>query len=325
MPSVTIPTVIAGVGAAGQLASGIMGSNATSDAANQQAQIANQASAQEIAAGQQGSQILANYGDTAAGLYGGPGGAIQQAMNIYGGTAAQTRNDQLGLYGNTSSAIAPYMSAGTSALSQLSSLLGIGGNALDPQDTAVRFANTPGYQFAMNQGLTAINNSGAAKGLLNSGSTGKALTEFGQGLAGTTFNNYLSQLAGVAGYGQNAGNTLAQTGVATGSQLGASALGNANGQSNALLSGTSGLVNALGNSASGQANSLLAGAGGSINPTLQAANATGAGIVGANSQLTSGINGALNNSLLAYQLAQQGGGWGSSNTWTPSSSIANFE
>lgn len=56
------------------------------------------------------------------------------------------------------------------------------------------YLNSTGYNFQMDQGQRAITGSAAAKGILNSGSTAKALTQYGQGLAGGAFNNYLGQL-----------------------------------------------------------------------------------------------------------------------------------
>lgn len=65
------------------------------------------------------------------------------------------------------------------------------------------YLNSTGYQFQLGQGTGAITGSAAAKGILNSGATAKALQKYGQGLAATTFNNYLGQLSGVAGLRAN--------------------------------------------------------------------------------------------------------------------------
>ena len=54
--------------------------------------------------------------------------------------------------------------------------------------------STPGYQFAYNQGLEAVNRTAAAKGQLGSGNRLYDLTKFGQGLASQTYNNTVSQL-----------------------------------------------------------------------------------------------------------------------------------
>ena len=54
--------------------------------------------------------------------------------------------------------------------------------------------STPGYQFAYDQGLEAVNRTAAAKGQLGSGNRLYDLTKYGQGLASQTYNNTVSQL-----------------------------------------------------------------------------------------------------------------------------------
>ena len=54
--------------------------------------------------------------------------------------------------------------------------------------------STPGYQFAYNQGLEAVNRTAAAKGQLGSGNRLYDLTKFGQGIASQTYDNTVSQL-----------------------------------------------------------------------------------------------------------------------------------
>ncbi len=55
--------------------------------------------------------------------------------------------------------------------------------------TAEQARQTPGYQFAMDQGQRAVQSSAAARGTLLTGGTLKALTGFGQGLADTTYGD----------------------------------------------------------------------------------------------------------------------------------------
>lgn len=75
------------------------------------------------------------------------------------------------------------------------------------------YLNSTGNQFQLGQGMDAITGSAAAKGILNSGATAKALTNYGQGLASTTFNNYLSHLGSLVGLqGSQVDQGLAATG-----------------------------------------------------------------------------------------------------------------
>lgn len=55
------------------------------------------------------------------------------------------------------------------------------------------YFNSPAYKFQLDQGTQAIQNSASANGLGNSGSTLKNLTEFGQGLASTYYNQAFNQ------------------------------------------------------------------------------------------------------------------------------------
>lgn len=69
-----------------------------------------------------------------------------------------------------------------------------------PNPNAV--AGTPEYQFALQQGQTAVDRSMGARGLSQSGNRLAALTEFGQGLASTQYQNVFQNA--LAGYGANA-------------------------------------------------------------------------------------------------------------------------
>ena len=64
-------------------------------------------------------------------------------------------------------------------------------------------ASTPGYQFAYNQGLEAVNRTAAAKGQLGSGNRLYDLTKFGQGLASQTYNSTVSQLSNLLNRSQS--------------------------------------------------------------------------------------------------------------------------
>ncbi len=69
-----------------------------------------------------------------------------------------------------------------------------------------------GYAPAMRQMSQAVTGQGAAAGLLNSGSTAKALQSRGAEINQGFFNNYMQQLAGLSGLGLQAGGLVANTG-----------------------------------------------------------------------------------------------------------------
>src|SRR5690348_9334433 len=96
-------------------------------------------------------------------------------------------------YDEINAAFKPAFGYTTGAGNLLSSLLGVGGG---PAQTGAlnNFANSGGMQFLMDQGNRMINSNQAARGLLNSGSTLKAIDKYGQGLGSTYLNEYLQNL-----------------------------------------------------------------------------------------------------------------------------------
>lgn len=104
--------------------------------------------------------------------------------------------------------------------SQLGSTLGLAGNAANALnafqsgDTSGfdAFKKAMGFDFAAKQGTDGVMGSAAARGLLRSGSTGKALVNYGQNLADQYGQNYLSNLLNMGQLGVSAGNTLANAG-----------------------------------------------------------------------------------------------------------------
>lgn len=103
------------------------------------------------------------------------------------------------------------------------------------------FKETPGYQFAFDEGQRAIDTSAAARGGLFSGATMKAQQRFGTGLANQEYNNYLNRLTTGATSGQAAAGNQANAGANFGAQA-----GNAIAQGgNAASAGAIGVGNAL--------------------------------------------------------------------------------
>lgn len=97
---------------------------------------------------------------------------------------------------------------------------GAGGNAGDAYQNYLQLA---GYAPAMRQLSQNVTGQGAASGILNSGSTAKALQTRGAELNNQFFNNYMQQLAGLSGLGLQAGQLAANTGQqSTGTSTGGS-------------------------------------------------------------------------------------------------------
>src|SRR5579875_155479 len=158
-------------------------------------------------------------------LFGGIMGsdAATKAAKIQAQAAQQSEQLQESEFQTIESQLSPFMTAGTSAVNNLSDLLGMTGttgNVLGARyplqfnplgmmgpggqtGTPVagrRLLNwlkqTPGYRFTLNQGLESTQNAFAAQGLGSSGAALKGAANYAEGLANTTYNqqlqNYLS-------------------------------------------------------------------------------------------------------------------------------------
>jgi hypothetical protein len=114
------------------------------------------------------------------------------------------------MYDTTRADYAPYREAGTGALAQIQNLLA------DPSS----LAQQGDYQFGLNQGIKARDQSAASNGMLYSGAQQKALTQYGNDYAGTKLNESYNRLAGLAGIGQQATGGTAAAGQNYGNQVG---------------------------------------------------------------------------------------------------------
>ena len=183
---------------------------------------------------------------TAANIYAG-----NQAANAQEAAANQASATQREMYQQTSANLSPYNEQGQAATVQLGGLLGLPGYArVDPTKT---LRNTPGYQFQFQQGNEAVQRNLAARGLLQSGAAGKALTQYGQEFAGGAYQQYIQNLQQAQGIGENA---AAQTGNA-GARAADAISGNQIYAGNARAAGYENLGNSIQGGLSG-----LAGAAG---------------------------------------------------------------
>lgn len=233
--------------------------------------------------------------------------ASQQAAQLQYQAAQQALQLQRDMFNQTTQNLSPWLQAGQSALQKLTPMVLGGGISTLPSTwgmtqftpTMDSLARTPGYQFTLSQGLQSTKNAYAASGLAGSvsgrqaqpsGPLGAALTQYGTGLAGTTFNqNYQNWLAGqtlqmqqnqqtynmfggISGSGQNAGANLGSLG---------------------LQAATTG------------GNLITGGAAASAGGLIGAANANAAGIAGA--------TGGISQAALGYAL-NQGGFFGQPST-----------
>jgi hypothetical protein len=174
------------------------------------------------------------------------GGAIGGIGSLFGGNKAAKQSMAGFNYLTGKSGVQGSVDAGNAATSSVSQLLG--NQPLTPGASSgfTNYLNSTGYNFQKDQGMSAITGSAAAKGTLNSGSTDKALEQYGQGIAGSYFNNYLNQQGAVAGRGLQASGQIGQAGTTGGGNAGA-----------AQQSGTSSAFNQFGGAAGGAYNNYF--------------------------------------------------------------------
>lgn len=230
------------------------------------------------------------------------GGVLQsnaagRAADKQASSASESNATQKAMYDQTRQDNMPALEARNASLERMRALLGIGGDkssagygslggAINPGDVT----NEAGYQFGLNQGLTAQNNLLGARGMRNSGAALKAASRYGNDYATTKYDNafnrvvanrsaQLNPLQSLAGAAQTGASTVANAGnnyattvggnqTALGNAMGANSLAQGNiwgGTVNQLASGLKG-VNWGGIDSSG-AGSLYAGSGanGSLN------------------------------------------------------------
>jgi hypothetical protein len=143
------------------------------------------------------------------------GGALSIGGALIGSSAskkaakAQTQATQAGIdeerrqFDLSRGDLAPWREAGSQAIGQGLAMLQPGYD----------YTASPGYQFRLDEGLRGVENSAAARGLLQSGGTLKGIEKYGQGLAAQDFNDQFNRTMAVAGGGQQAATSGAQLGA----------------------------------------------------------------------------------------------------------------
>lgn len=295
-----VTAIASGIGGIGSLISGLLGSKASTKAADVQSNNADQVAAliqQYLSQGQGGVKAGTEAGNSL--IAGGSAGA-QQALG--GGLAGSTAT-LADIFKQEAQNLDPYMTAGQQGVDMLTKAVGEGGSLSNQfsAPTAEEAAKTPGYQFVLDQGTKAITNNAAARGL--TGGTLKDITQFGQGAASQyyqqAYNNALSTfgtnrtatmqnlqaLLGVGEFGtnsfnsaaQNAGNQISNNQMTTSQQQASLINGSAQQQANNIIGGEQfnanlGMQGAgqIGNAFTGGANAQAAGIVGSANGWQQA-------------------------------------------------------
>ena len=211
-------------------------------------------------------------------------GASLAGSSMQANATKQASAQQMAMYQQTRKDLLPYNQAGQYATNMLTGQLADLTSPIKMDQATLE--QTPGYQFNLNQGLKSVQNSAAARGLGTSGAALKGAASYATGLADST---YQQQFANELASRQNTYNML--TGV---SQLGE----NAAAQTGAYGTQT---AQSIGSN------------------TIQGANASAAGLMGAANSLSGGLN-----SYLTYNMLMGGGLYGSSPGFSPTTSYGSL-
>lgn len=175
--------------------------------------------------------------------------AAKSAANAQTAAANRQIKLQRDIYKDQRKLFRPYRQTGRIATNALNYELGL---RADAPKNYQGFQATPGYQFALDQGIGAIDASAASRGNLLSGATLQDLQEYGTGLANQEYGTYLDRLYGQANLGQAsvAGTAAAGQNFATGTSNALANIGNAQaagavGVGNAVSGMTNNLSSAL--------------------------------------------------------------------------------
>jgi hypothetical protein len=248
---------------------------------------------------------IASIGSAVIGSNAASSAANAQATAQNNALTAQNANFNSGLqfqkdaFGTAQTALNPFINSGSSVLPTLQSLLTPG-----PSQTAT-LSQLPGFQFQSQYGTLATTNALAARGL--GGSTGplvQGISNYNQGLAGTSFSSLVNALQAYGNMGTTAAGSLANAAGTAGANVGTltantnntigttnTNIGNANasgilGSANAVSGGLTGASNTTTNALilskllGGSATGAGAGSGGGIYGTTQAASPTGLSTTG---------------------------------------------
>lgn len=110
---------------------------------------------------------------------------VYQAQESQYNTENTQYQDQLAQYDQQQNLYNTYSAMGTPTAANINNII----------------SSQPGFQFNQEQGINAIQNAGSASGMLNSGNILEQLNQFGQGLSEQYYQNYMGNLATLAGIG----------------------------------------------------------------------------------------------------------------------------
>jgi hypothetical protein len=174
------------------------------------------------------------------------------ASNKQSQAQAAALAQQKQMYNQTRNDLAPFRNMGTGAGNTLAQLYGIspdGSASGIPYSAAAMdaFKNAPDYQFALREGINALTNQNASKGILMSGSNLKDIMGYSSGLASQNFQNYANRLLGMTQVGAGAAAGTAQVGAQYSGQMSNSLAAQGQAQAGGIVGATNAFNNGLQN------------------------------------------------------------------------------
>jgi hypothetical protein len=147
-------------------------------------------------------------------------GAAEDASNAQSASAASGIAEQRRQFDNIQKLLAPYNAAGTDALGQQRTLVGLNGNGAQ-QQAIDALQKGPQFTSLLAAGNNNILQNASATGGLRGGNTQAALAQFSPALLSSVINDQYSKLGGLTSIGQNAAAGVGNAGMQTGNQVSA--------------------------------------------------------------------------------------------------------
>src|SRR5262245_23751445 len=116
--------------------------------------------------------------------------AVSKAAKSAKQAADQSLANQRLLHKEDVSRLDPYVVRGNDAGDALSGLLGLKGDSKAYETAFDKYLASTNYKFKLDQGLSAVTSDRAARGLINSGGTLKAISKYAADLAQGATNDY---------------------------------------------------------------------------------------------------------------------------------------
>lgn len=232
--------------------------------------------------------------------------ASKSAANTQANAARYSADLQQNQFDQTRASLQPFINSGYGAQTSLNNLLGIGtpsdqgtyGSLMKPfgADEFQKYQD-PGYQFQLQQGQNALQNSQAAGSGVLSGAALKDLVGYNQGMANTAYQNafgrYMSQndatynrLSSLLGVGENAAAGVGNIGAQTASSIGNTLTSGANAQAAGQIGSANAYSGALGNMSSMYMMNKMFGGGGTPMGAASSGFGNGMDMLGNGAQFT---------------------------------------